>query len=734
MPRETSTAKISSLSASFLAFALILALSACGGGGSSSGNPLVKSISITPTAANVQINTTINLTAMVTLSTSTGSADTAVTWQVNGIAGGNASVGTILTSSADDQVGVYTAPSVTPVDNNHQVMITATAPQDPSNTTNTTIITSNTSIITVGVGQGLAVSPTTATVPAGGTFQFSALLNNVADSSATWTVTSTNANCTTSACVGAINRITGLYTAPSNPPPGASITVTATDSTLTPAITASATATIVFSDQSLSGPFAFSYTGSDQSGFLAAAGSFVADGNGHIVSGIEDIDSFSAAGPSQFQISGTYKVGPDGRGSILLNPGISGAGTLQFALTTNQHAVVIRFDRSFTGSGSIDQQDLNDLSTISTITGPYVFSGSGADRSFLPLGIAGKFSASGNGSLQGGTGVVDLNDNGALKPDDKSLTVSYSLDSTAPDTGRGEITLTSTATGPRLFAFYIIDATHLYFVEIDGNGYLRGDIYSSAPGSSFSASSLTAGNYPFTAGGTSPTGAFALGGVFASGGNGNVSGGIFDSNNAGTVTSATALGTCTYTVDPATGRILLGLNLASGACPAGASASTAQFAAYQTAQASSTTVEPAVVMLEIDAAAVSTGSAYLQKATAQFTAGSFAMLLGGQGISHNEPASVQQDVEGQLNLSSSTVSSGNLDINNFNAVFQNDPISSTSSSILAPDSNGRGTAVLVTTNPNSSYNLAYYVIDANTALLLDTDSNHVLIGAIARQF
>jgi hypothetical protein len=308
------------------------------------------------------------------------------------------------------------------------------------------------------------------------------------------------------------------------------------------------------------------------------------------------------------------------------------------------------------------------------------------------------------------------------------------LDSTAPDTGRGKLTLNSTATGQRQFAFYIIDATHLYFIEIDDNGFSRGDIYSGAPGSSFSVSSLTAGNYPFTAGGTSPTGAFTLGGVFTSGGNGNISGGIFDSNNAGTVTSAAALGTCTYTVDPSTGRILLGLNLASGACPAGASATTAQFAAYQTAQASSTTVEPAVVMLEIDAAAVSTGSAYLQKATAQFTAGSFAMLLGGQGIFHNEPASIQQDVEGQLTLSASTVSSGNLDINDFNAVFQGDPISSTSSSIVAPDSNGRGTAVLVTTNPNSSYNLAYYAIDANTALLLDTDSNHVLIGAIARQF
>src|ERR1700722_7489990 len=726
MPRETSKTKISTLSALFLALAIILSLSACGGG--STGTATVTSVTISPASANVQINTTFQMSAVVALSNSTSTTDTAVTWQVNGIGGGDASIGTIVTDPSDDQVGIYTAPSATPTTNNGQVTITATAPQIPSNATDTNVVTSNTAIITVGVGQGLQVSPTTATVPAGGFFPFSALLNSIADANARWSVSSTSTG-----NIGSIDPITGVYTAPPSPPSGATVTITATDSTFTPAVTATATATIVFSDESLSGPFAFSYSGSDQSGFLAAAGSFVADGGGHITSGIEDVDSFSASGSSEFQITGTYKVGPDGRGTMLLNPGISGAGPLQFALTTNQHAVVIRFDRSSTGSGTIDQQDLNDISTLSTITGPYVFSGSGADLSFLPEGIAGKFTASGNGTLQTGTGVVDLNDDGAVKPDDKSLTVSYSLDSTAPDTGRGKITLTSTATGQRLFAFYIIDATHLYFVEIDDNGYSRGDIYSGAPGSSFSVSSLTAGNYPFTAGGTSPTGAFTLGGVFASGG-GNITGGIFDSNNAGTVTSATALGTCTYTVDPSTGRIQLGLNLASGACPAGASASTAQFAAYQTAQASSTTVEPAVVMLEIDAAAVSTGSAYLQKATSAFTTGSFAMLLGGQGIFHNQPASIQQDVEGQLTLGAPTVSSGTLDINDFNAVFQGDPISSTSSSILASDSNGRGTAVLVTTNPNSSYNLAYYIIDANTALFLDTDSSHVLIGAIARQF
>jgi len=722
MRPETINAKISILAVSFLAVALILGLSACGGG-SSGGSATVTSITLTPTAGTVSLNTNFDVTANVQLS-NTNSTNTAVTWQVNGIGGGNSTIGTIVNSPDDSQVGVYTAPKIAPTDNNGQVLITATAPQDPSSTTNTNVVTSNTATITVGAGLGLAVSPTTATVGAGGSFQFSALLNDVADANATWTVSSTTPSCDT--CIGSINPTTGLYTAPPAPPPGATVTVTAKDSTVSPAQTATATVTIAFSDQSLSGPFAFSYSGDDESGFMAVAGSFVADGNGHIQSGVEDVDAFSTAGPKHYQIAGTYKVGADGRTGVLLNSGLPGASTWQFALTSNQHALMIRFDRSTTGSGTIDQQNLNDISTLATITGPYVFSGLGADLSFLPMGIAGKFTASGSSTLQTGSGVLDLNDNGVVKPNDTSLTVSYSLDNTAPDTGRGTITLTSAMTGKQNeYAFYIVDSTHLYLVEIDDNDYLAGEMYSGAAGTSFPSSTLGSANYVFTAGGNSTAGAYASGGVFTAAGN-SITGGALDTNNAGTVTPDTTLSACTYSVAPSTGRIVLGL------CATGAS--TLQFATYQTAQAASTTVEPAAVMLELDATAVATGSAYRQKVVTEPPSGSFALNLAGQGIFHAEPGSYQQDVEGQLTLDSSHVSSGNLDINDFNAGIQTDPISTTSSSVSAPAPNGRGTAVLVATNPDVSYNLVYYVIDDNTALLFDSDTNRIVIGAIARQF
>jgi len=37
-------------------------------------------------------------------------------------------------------------------------------------------------------------------------------------------------------------------------------------------------------------------------------------------------------------------------------------------------------------------------------------------------------------------------------------------------------------------------------------------------------------------------------------------------------------------------------------------------------------------------------------------------------------------------------------------------------------------------NPNVTYNVAYYVVSADTVLLLDTDTTRVLIGTITSQF
>src|SRR5439155_591121 len=104
----------------------LLHLAGCGGGGSGDNGatapqppsppppppPAPIDVSVTPAAASVQTGGTQTFTATVT-----NSANKAVIWQVNGITGGNTSVGTISTT------GVYTAPATVP----SPAMVTVTA-------------------------------------------------------------------------------------------------------------------------------------------------------------------------------------------------------------------------------------------------------------------------------------------------------------------------------------------------------------------------------------------------------------------------------------------------------------------------------------------------------------------------------------------------------------------------------------------------------------------------------
>ncbi len=85
-----------------LASLVVLTMSACGGGGTPPppNNPVV---TVSPATANVQEGSQQQFTATVT-----NTSDTTVTWQVNGVTGGNATVGTIGTA------GLYTAPAAIP--------------------------------------------------------------------------------------------------------------------------------------------------------------------------------------------------------------------------------------------------------------------------------------------------------------------------------------------------------------------------------------------------------------------------------------------------------------------------------------------------------------------------------------------------------------------------------------------------------------------------------------------
>jgi hypothetical protein len=84
-------------------FALASILAACSGPPQTGGGGGNVTVSVSPTAVSVIVSQSTGFTATVT-----GSTNTAVTWQVNNIAGGNSTVGTISST------GNYTAPASVP--------------------------------------------------------------------------------------------------------------------------------------------------------------------------------------------------------------------------------------------------------------------------------------------------------------------------------------------------------------------------------------------------------------------------------------------------------------------------------------------------------------------------------------------------------------------------------------------------------------------------------------------
>jgi len=101
-------------------------------GGSGSGNngnpPPAITVSVSPNAANVRIGATQSFAASVS-----GSSNTTVTWEVNGVAGGSVATGAISSS------GVYTAPSALPNPNGVTIEAVSAANASANGTSSITL-------------------------------------------------------------------------------------------------------------------------------------------------------------------------------------------------------------------------------------------------------------------------------------------------------------------------------------------------------------------------------------------------------------------------------------------------------------------------------------------------------------------------------------------------------------------------------------------------------------------
>lgn len=170
---------------------------------SGSGGGQTVSVSISPTSASVQTGTTRQFSATIS-----GSANTAVTWQVNNVTGGNATTGTISTA------GLYTAPAAVPASS---VVVKAVSQADSSKSASATVtVTAPANPIAI------SISPTAASLAVGATQQFTATVTGTANTAVTWQVNNVTGG---DPANGTISQ-SGLYTAPQTIPVSG-ITITA---------------------------------------------------------------------------------------------------------------------------------------------------------------------------------------------------------------------------------------------------------------------------------------------------------------------------------------------------------------------------------------------------------------------------------------------------------------------------------------------------------------------------
>jgi len=448
-----------------------------------------------------------------------------------------------------------------------------------------------------------------------------------------------------------------------------------------------------FTNADLNGPFAFSYSGSDGGGFLTVAGSFQADGAGHITSGSQDINSGLGISTNAV-ITGTYVVRADGRGTINLNSP-AGNTVVDFVLVAGGHALVTRFDTNAAGSGTIDKEDTSAFSNAA-LAGSFAFNVAGIDNVGNPLAVAGLFTTNSSGTIT--SGLDDSNDaGGVITNDPMSGTV------TVAASGRGTAGI-GTVRGALSFAFYVVDATHLKLVEIDNSFAMGGDAFRQT--GPFSNASLS-GPFAFTIAGSDNLSAvpFGAGGILISNGAGSITGGTEDFNDGGTVTQNVGV-TGSYSM-AANGRGTLSITTTAG---------TSTFAIYPSSGG--------VLALQTDVAFTTTGTALQQQAGA-FTASSLSGIYGLNftGVTTNG----ELDSVAQFTADGASKLNGIIDVNNTGGITFGQPLTGT----FTTAGNGRFPVVLRT--PLGTQNMVFYLVNGSRALFLEVDTNVVSVGDVRHQ-
>jgi hypothetical protein len=449
---------------------LVAVVAGCGGGSATqtaASAPIT--VVVSPTSAVVAPGATQQFNAIVSNAT-----NTAVSWSVNGVSGGNTELGRV------SDAGLYTAPATVP--NPASVGITAASLQDPTKTASATV-----TIVNLGAGGNNALlngryafvfsgsQNTEGVFVAGGTF--------LADGNGNITDGSEDGNFaggifseqpfTGSYSIGADRRGTMVIVNS----PGANCGCTPTQFTFKFNVVSDALAqfiefdttsagkgtiekqdTAAFSLATLDGPYAFLLDGLDFNNRLSIAGRFTSSA-GVLSAGIADINNGPTVTLSQ-GIGGTLTLGVNGRGTAALTTPI---GQINFAyyIVSAQEILLVGTDLFPVLSGKALRQTSAPFSNASLL-GQYIF-GMTASTHDRPQKViradVGMFKADGAGQLS--SGVLDRNSPAGVL-NGSSVSGTYSI---TPD-GRGTATL-STGVGAESIAFYLTSNGAGFILQVD---------------------------------------------------------------------------------------------------------------------------------------------------------------------------------------------------------------------------------------------------------------------------
>jgi hypothetical protein len=475
-----------------------------------------------------------------------------------------------------------------------------------------------------------------------------------------------------------------------------------------------------FSNASLKGQYAFSMSGTElcagTGSFFGRIGTFTADGNGNITSGVEDVNVCTGTSTLAFTTS-SYAIQADGRGTLSLTNN-TGTTNYSIALSTTSQGSIVQTDSTVTAGGSFQKQDSLAFS-VTKIASGYVFDFSGegfnASNNLVQQSIVGRFDADGGGGIK--NGLFDSNTAGVLSGQVAFPNGAfYQLDGAFPQSGRG----TANIAGKNL-TFYIVDSTRLKFLSsnLDFPEALVGDALAQQ-NISFDISALN-GGFAFLIGGGSTAGPIATAGRFTADGAGNLTSIVLDENNNGAVTPLPSSGgtvTGSYTVDA---------NHFGGGTATWTDSKSGTFT-FIFYLASPTKA----VFQETDGNITSDGS-FLAQSSGPLTASSMA---GNYAFNWSGVSTSEDDFVGQMAVATAATGNvtGAMDFNLFGLgkQFFNYPL--TGALTLGTDPTGRNGLMATTTpTPQTTYKFSAYAVDSNTTLLVGVDTSRVILGLNTRQ-